>query len=61
MSSPNIFQVIKLRRMRWARHVALMGERRGVNGFLVGNLREGDRWGHPGVDGKMKLRWIFRM
>jgi len=28
--SPNIVRVIKSRRMRWAGHVALMGERRGV-------------------------------
>jgi hypothetical protein len=29
-SSPNIFRVIKSRRMRWAEHVARMGEGRGV-------------------------------
>jgi hypothetical protein len=29
-SSPNIFRVIKWRRLRWAGHVARMGERRGV-------------------------------
>jgi len=29
-SSPNIFQVIKSKRMRWAGHVARMGERRGL-------------------------------
>jgi hypothetical protein len=34
-SSPNIFRVIKLRRMRWAEHVARMGERRGVYRVLV--------------------------
>jgi hypothetical protein len=28
-SSPSIVRVIKLRRMRWARHVARMGKRRG--------------------------------
>jgi hypothetical protein len=28
-SSPNSIQVIKSRRMRWAGHVARMGERRG--------------------------------
>ena len=35
-SSPNIVQVIKSRRMRWAGHVAHMGERRGIYRFLVG-------------------------
>ena len=35
-SSPNILQVIKSRRMRWAGHVACMLERRGVSRFLVG-------------------------
>ena len=29
-SSSHIFRVIKSRRMRWAEHVACMGERRGV-------------------------------
>ena len=29
-SSPNIFGVINSRRMRWAGHVARMGERRGI-------------------------------
>ena len=29
-SSPNIVRVIKSRRMRWAGHVARMGERRGI-------------------------------
>jgi hypothetical protein len=28
--SPNIVQVIKLRRMRWAGHITYMGESRGV-------------------------------
>ena len=35
-SSPNIVQVIKSRRMRWAGHVARMGERRGAYRVLVG-------------------------
>jgi len=34
--SPNIVQVIKSRRMRWAGHVARMGEERGVYRVLVG-------------------------
>jgi hypothetical protein len=35
-SSPNIVWVIKLRRMRWAGHVAHVGERRGIYRVLVG-------------------------
>jgi hypothetical protein len=35
-SSPNIVRVIKLRRMRWAGHVARMGEGRGVYRVLSG-------------------------
>ena len=34
-SSPNIVRVIKSRRMRWAGHVARMGEGRGVYRVLV--------------------------
>ena len=35
-SSPNIVRVIKLRRMRWAGHVARMEEGRGVHKNFVG-------------------------
>jgi hypothetical protein len=35
-SLPNIVRVVKSRRMRWAGHVARMGEGRGVHGVLVG-------------------------
>ena len=35
-SSPNIVRVIKLRRMRWAGHVACMGKEKEVYRFLVG-------------------------
>jgi hypothetical protein len=41
-SSANIVRVIKSRIMRWAGHVARMGERRGVYGVLVGKA-EGKR------------------
>jgi len=27
--------------------------------FWWGNLREGDHWGDPGVDGRIILGWIF--
>jgi len=35
-SLPNIVRVIKSRRMRWMRHVARMGQGRGVHRVLVG-------------------------
>jgi hypothetical protein len=35
-SSPSIIRIIKARRMRWARHVAGMGEKRIVYRLLVG-------------------------
>jgi hypothetical protein len=35
-SSPNTIRVIKARKMRWARYVARMGERRGAYRALVG-------------------------
>ena len=58
-SSPNIVRVIKSRRMRWAGHVARMGDGRGVYRVWWGNPRGRDRWGDPGVDGRI-LRWTFR-
>ena len=53
-SSPNIVRLIKSRRMRWAGHVARMGEERGRIGSSWGNRRERDHWGDLGVDG-----WII--
>jgi len=44
---PNIVWVIKLRRMRWAGHVALMGEERGVYNVLVGKLERKRPLGRP--------------
>jgi len=37
-----------------------MGERRGVYRVLVGNLKERDHLGDPGVDRRIILRCIFR-
>ena len=50
-SSPNIVRVIKLRRMRWAGHVARMGEKSGVYRVLVGKP-EGKR-----LLGRPRHRW----
>jgi hypothetical protein len=37
-----------------------MGARRGAYRiFWWGNLREGDHWGDPGIDGRTILRRIF--
>jgi len=51
--SPNIFRVIKSRRMRWAGHVARMGERRDEYRILLGRPegkiplgRPRHRWEH---------------
>jgi hypothetical protein len=55
-SLPNIVRVVKSIRMRWAGHVARMGEEREVHRVLVGDLRETDHWGDPGVDGRIILR-----
>jgi len=59
-SSPNTVRVIKSIRMRWAGHVARMGEERGRIGSWWGNRRERDHWGNLGADGWIILRWISR-
>jgi len=46
-SSPNIVRVIKSRRMRWAGHVARMGEERVVYRVLVGKPEGKRRLGRP--------------
>ena len=51
-SSPNIVRVIKSRRMRWAGHVARMGEERGVYRFLVGKPDGKRPLGRP------RRRWV---
>jgi len=46
-SSPNIVRVIKSRRMRWAGHVARMGEERGVYRVLIGKPEGSRPLGRP--------------
>jgi transcription termination factor 2 len=51
-SSPSIIRMMKPRRMRWAGHVARMGEKRSAYRLLVGEL-EGKR-----PLGKPRRRWM---
>ena len=51
-TSPSIVRVIKWRRMRWAGHVARMGEERGAYRVLVGKA-EGKR-----PLGRLRRRWV---
>jgi len=51
-SSPNIVRVIKSIRMRWAGHVACMGEEMGVYRILLGKP-EGRR-----LLGRPRRRWV---
>ena len=59
-SSPNIVRVLKSRIMRWAEHVARMGDRRGIFRVLVGNLRERGYLGDQGLDGRIILKLHFK-
>jgi hypothetical protein len=45
--SPSIVRVIKSRRMRWARHVARMRDRRGVHKVSVGKPEGKRQFGRP--------------
>jgi hypothetical protein len=51
-SSPNIIRMIKSRRMRWAGHVARMGEKRNAYKILVGKP-EGKR-----PVGRPRSKWV---
>jgi hypothetical protein len=46
-SSPNVVRVIKSRWMKWAGHVARIGEERGVYRFLVGRPEDKRPLGRP--------------
>jgi hypothetical protein len=51
-SSANIIRIIKSRRMRWAGHVARMGEKKNMYRLLVGKPKEKRPLGSP------RRRWI---
>jgi hypothetical protein len=51
-SSPSIIRIIKSRRMRWAGHVARIGEKRNAYRLLVGNPEGKRQLGRP------RHRWV---
>jgi hypothetical protein len=51
-SSPSIIRIMKAKRMRWAGHVAQMGEKRNVYRLLVGKPEGRRPLGRPG------RRWL---
>ena len=53
--SPNVVRVIKSRRMRWAGHMARMGEERGVYRVLVGKPEGRRPLGRP------RRRWVYNI
>jgi hypothetical protein len=59
-SSPDIILVIKTRRLRWAKHVALWGAKRVCTGFSWENLSERDHLEDPGIDGRILLNGSLR-
>jgi len=58
--STNTIRVLQSRRMRWAEHVASMGERRGSYRVWWGNWTERDHLEHLSVDGSIILKFTFK-
>ena len=56
-SSPNIIQVIKSRRMRWAGHVVPMITRWGIFRVFVGKPEGKIPFGRPSIDENIVLGW----
>jgi hypothetical protein len=54
-SSPSIIRIMKLRRMRWAGHVARMGKKRNMYRLLVGKPEGKRRLIRP------RRRWVDNM
>jgi hypothetical protein len=57
-SLPSIIRITKSRRMRWAGHVAQMGEKRNVYRLLVGKPEGKRPLGRPRY-GWITLKWTF--
>jgi hypothetical protein len=59
-SSPNVILVIKSRRMRWAGHIARIGERRGAYRALVGKLERTRPLGRPRHRREDNIKIVFQ-
>jgi hypothetical protein len=59
-TSENITQVIKSRRLRWARHVARRGREAVHTAFWWEILRKEDHLEEPGEEGRILLQWILK-
>ena len=59
-SLPNIVRAVKSRRMRWAGHMARMGEDRGVHRVLVGKPEEKRPLGRPRHRWEDNIKRVFR-
>jgi hypothetical protein len=57
--SPDIIRQIKSRGVRWAGHVARMGEGRNVSRILVGKPEGKDHLKDHDVDGRMGSKWTL--
>jgi hypothetical protein len=58
-SLPSIIRIIKSRRMRWAGHVARIGEKRNAYRLLVGKPKGKRPLGRPRCGGWIILGWIL--
>jgi hypothetical protein len=56
---PSIIRIINSRRMRWAGHVARMGEKRNAYRLLVGKPEGKRPLGRPRCNGWIILGWIL--
>ena len=58
-SNNNIREIVSIV-MRWAGHVARIGDRRGAYRILVGRRDRNNHLVEIGIDERIILRWIFR-
>jgi hypothetical protein len=59
-SSASIIRMIKSRRMRWAGHIAHVGEKKNAYRILMGRQKEKDHWEDQGIGGWTILKWNLR-